>query len=106
MNSVSASGIGSALFAPVTEYLIKEFGWRYAMQAVSFILLLSGFFGLSFKTFEYEDASTESGEDTTEDGFEDEITKQKMVKFNQKDLCCDKDEEKLMKNENLGKSIR
>ena len=103
--AVSASGIGSALFAPVTEYLIMKFGWRNAMQAVSFILFASGLFGLSFKTFEYDDASSDSGEDeyTSEDGFDDEISKQKIVKFNHKDdLCRNTEEEKLMKNDNLG----
>lgn len=103
--AVSASGIGSALFAPVTEYLIRYAGWRYAMKVVSFILFASGLFGLSFKTFQYDDASSDSCEDeyTSEDGFDDEISKQKMVKFNKDDLCRNNmEEEKLMKNDDLG----
>ena len=96
--AVSAAGIGSAVFAPVTEYLIRRFGWRVAMQAIALILFVSGLFALSFKDFEYDDTSTYDEETSVYD----DVSKQKIVKFNEKeDLCAE--EEKLMKNDNLGR---
>lgn len=96
--AVSAAGIGSAVFAPLTEYLIRRFGWRIAMQAIALTLFVSGLFALSFKDFEYDDTSTDYDEETS---VYDEVSKQKIVKFNEKDDLC-AEEEKLMKNDNLG----
>lgn len=98
--AVSAAGIGSAVFAPLTEYLIRRFGWRVAMQAVALTLFVSGLFALSFKDFEYDDTSTECDEEDT--SVYDEVSKQKIVKFNEKDDLCAEEAEKLMKNDNLG----
>lgn len=97
--AVSAAGIGSAVFAPVTEYLIRRFGWRVAMQVVALTLFISGLFALSFKDLEYDDTSTDYDEEDT--SVYDELSKQKIVKFNEKDDLC-AEEEKLMKNDNLG----
>lgn len=97
--AVSAAGIGSAVFAPLTENLIRRFGWRVAMQAVALTLFISGLFALSFKDFEYDDTSTDYDEEDT--SVYDELSKQKIVKFNEKDDLC-AEEKKLMKNDNLG----
>ena len=101
--AVSAAGIGSAVFAPLTEYLILTLGgWRYAMQVIAVILFVSGLFALSFTEHDYDDSSTESGDEDTEEGSV-YVDKAKIVKFNDdKDDLCKVVEEKLVGEDNLG----
>ncbi|KAH9500382.1 hypothetical protein Btru_071684 [Bulinus truncatus] len=43
------SGIGAFLFAPFTEYLLHEFGWRGATWVISALVLNGSFFALFYR---------------------------------------------------------
>ncbi|RWS27467.1 monocarboxylate transporter 9-like protein [Leptotrombidium deliense] len=53
--AVCGSGIGSAVFAPVTEWLIQIYGWQKAMLAISIFTLNCCFFGALFRPLKVED---------------------------------------------------
>ena len=67
--AVCGSGIGSAIFAPLTDILIAKLNWKGAMLVISFLVLCCAFFGCLFKPLpgdeedEYED---EDDNDTCE----------------------------------------
>jgi MFS family permease len=74
--AVSASGIGTALFAPLTEQLVQRYGWRIAMRCVAVLLFFSGMFALSFGS------PVTSGQSTPEDSaLDDDDSRKKMVHF-------------------------
>ncbi|KAG8228576.1 hypothetical protein J437_LFUL009281, partial [Ladona fulva] len=50
--AVCGSGLGTFLFAPLTEWLIYQFGWRGAMLIIAAILLNSVVFGALFRPLE------------------------------------------------------
>ena len=47
--AVCGSGIGTFLFAPVTNYLLKHFGWRGAMWITSSLVLHGTIFGAFYR---------------------------------------------------------
>ena len=53
--AVCGSGIGSALFAPLTDMLIQSYGWRGAMVIVSGLVLNCCVFGALFRPLETEE---------------------------------------------------
>lgn len=50
--AVCGSGLGTFLFAPLTEWLIMQFGWRGAMLLISSALLHCVIFGALFRPLE------------------------------------------------------
>ena len=80
--AVSASGIGTALFAPLTEQLVQRNGWRLAMQIIAFLLLFSGLFALSFR--QPKELDDDSCEDSAGD---DDDSRQKIVQFHRSRKC-------------------
>lgn len=72
--AVAGSGIGSALFAPLTDFLITTFGWRGAMVIVSGLVLNCSVFGALFRPLEQKESKASSPpiyETTTDDDEED-----------------------------------
>lgn len=58
--AVCGSGLGTFIFSPLTDYLIKEYGWRGSMMIISAIVLNCIFFGAMFRPLEYEKPKKES----------------------------------------------
>lgn len=50
--AVCGSGLGTFIFAPLTEILIKSFGWRGALLVIAAIVLLCIIFGALFRPLE------------------------------------------------------
>lgn len=51
--AVCGSGIGSVVFAPLTEFLIVAFGWRGAMIVVAALVACCSIFGILFRPIDY-----------------------------------------------------
>jgi MFS family permease len=47
--AVCGSGLGTFVFAPLTGYLIVEYGWRGAMLIIAGFVLSCAFFGVLFR---------------------------------------------------------
>ncbi|XP_053678361.1 monocarboxylate transporter 12-B [Anopheles nili] len=54
--AVCGSGLGTSIFAPLTEVLIKKFQWQGALLAIAGIVLICVFFGLMFRPLVNEPA--------------------------------------------------
>uniref|UniRef100_A0A182VVK6 Major facilitator superfamily (MFS) profile domain-containing protein n=1 Tax=Anopheles minimus TaxID=112268 RepID=A0A182VVK6_9DIPT len=52
--AVCGSGLGTSIFAPLTEVLIKKFQWQGALLAIAGIVLICVLFGLMFRPLEHE----------------------------------------------------
>ena len=46
--TMSSSGIGGAIFSPITAYLIQRFGWKEAIVILSAVSFWLGFVGVAF----------------------------------------------------------
>jgi hypothetical protein len=57
--AVCGSGIGSFLFAPLSEYLLSKYSWKGAMWILSGISLNGIVFSALFRPLEYADTSVE-----------------------------------------------
>nr|XP_040226142.2 monocarboxylate transporter 12-B [Anopheles coluzzii]XP_040226152.2 monocarboxylate transporter 12-B [Anopheles coluzzii]XP_049464187.1 monocarboxylate transporter 12-B [Anopheles coluzzii] len=55
--AVCGSGLGTSIFAPLTEALIKKFQWQGALLAIAGIVLICVLFGLMFRPLVHEPAS-------------------------------------------------
>lgn len=53
--AVCGSGFGTFVFAPLTEYLMAEYGWRGAMMIISAIVFNCIIFGAFFRPLEYDE---------------------------------------------------
>lgn len=47
--AICGSGIGTFIFAPLTQWLMEKFGWKYALFIIAGICLLNCLFGLMFQ---------------------------------------------------------
>uniref|UniRef100_A0A182SIL6 Major facilitator superfamily (MFS) profile domain-containing protein n=1 Tax=Anopheles maculatus TaxID=74869 RepID=A0A182SIL6_9DIPT len=52
--AVCGSGLGTSIFAPLTEALIKKFQWQGALLAIAGIVLICVLFGLMFRPLVHE----------------------------------------------------
>ncbi|XP_058127754.1 monocarboxylate transporter 12 [Anopheles coustani] len=55
--AVCGSGLGTSIFAPLTEALIKRLEWQGALQAIGAIVLICVLFGLMFRPLTHESAA-------------------------------------------------
>lgn len=69
--SVCGTGLGTFLFAPLTIYLLEEFGWRTTLLILSAIFLNIILFGLLIKDLDLEDDSDEESSSEEEDSTSD-----------------------------------
>lgn len=58
--AVCGSGIGTFLLAPVSSFLVEEFGWRYALLIQAALVLTCGIFGALFRPIQPVKLSIES----------------------------------------------
>uniref|UniRef100_A0AAG5DW67 Major facilitator superfamily (MFS) profile domain-containing protein n=1 Tax=Anopheles atroparvus TaxID=41427 RepID=A0AAG5DW67_ANOAO len=54
--AVCGSGLGTSIFAPLTEALIKRFGWQGALIWIGAIVLICVFLGMMFRPLTHETA--------------------------------------------------
>lgn len=47
--AMCGSGVGTFVFAPLTNYMLTEFGWRQTMMYQGFIIISCAVFGLAFR---------------------------------------------------------
>jgi len=52
--AICGSGLGTFIFAPITERLIRELGWQYAMLTIGGICMFNCIFAFFFKPLTYE----------------------------------------------------
>lgn len=61
--AVAGSGLGTFIFSPLTDYLVREYGWRGALLLIAGLVLQCTTFGALFRPVE-EDTSAKIEEPT------------------------------------------
>ncbi|XP_050067930.1 monocarboxylate transporter 12 [Anopheles maculipalpis] len=64
--AVCGSGLGTSIFAPLTEALIKKFQWQGALLAIAGIVLICVLFGLMFRPLVHEPSAEKELQELTQ----------------------------------------
>lgn len=56
--AVCGSGLGTFVFAPLTDWLIKQWGWRYAMMVMGVLVFKCFVYGLMFRPLTVTEGGT------------------------------------------------
>uniref|UniRef100_A0A182MDK5 Major facilitator superfamily (MFS) profile domain-containing protein n=1 Tax=Anopheles culicifacies TaxID=139723 RepID=A0A182MDK5_9DIPT len=80
--AVCGSGLGTSIFAPLTEVLIQKFQWQGALLAIAGIVLICVFFGLMFRPLVHEPVATKELQELPQHSSTDQNNSMKSIAVN------------------------